>query len=187
MSEHCKPTQGKRKQVEKEVRGQEEVEQVLESAEMESCTTAAWGKKNTPKHTRWAWIHICPSRAKFSRISWADLSRLILSVTYGYHNQMSADKRKHSCSHGNRGFWDMMMPRMDTGWANKQFKVKLNFSMVALHILFSQFLHATNLMDVLLTCFWFYFGTKKTKKTNTNQYGHVVQWKKTFQFIVIVF
>lgn len=61
-------------------------------------------------------------------------------------------REKHSGSHGNRGFWDMTMPRMDAGWANKQFKVELNVSMVAFHILFSQFLHATNLMDVLLTC-----------------------------------
>lgn len=61
-------------------------------------------------------------------------------------------REKHSGSHGSRGFWDMTMSRMNTGWANKQFKVKLNVSMVALHILFSQFLHATNLMDVLLTC-----------------------------------
>lgn len=125
-------------------------------------------KKNTPKHTRWAWIHICPSRAKFSPISWADPSWLILSMTYGYHNQMSADKRKHSCSHGNRGFWDIMMSRMDKGWANKQFKVKLNFSTVALHILFSQFLHATNLIDVLLTCvFGFTLEQIKIKKKKT--------------------
>lgn len=117
-------------------------------------------KRNTTKSCSVATQLSFQSRVPSYQLGWS-----VMIDAQHDHNQMSADKWKHCCSHGNRVFRDMTTPQMDTGWASKVLKVKLNFSVVARHILVLQFLHATKLMAILLTCKWFYFGTNCQKKT----------------------
>lgn len=199
VSAYCKPKRGKGEKTTSRKGGKITMKQRWGRGQAgdwkyvdEELHNSSMRRKKTKTETQLrgvTWQHICLSRAKFSPISWADPSWWILH-TYGYHNQMSADTIKHCCSHGNRGFWDMTRPQMDTGRASNVFKVQLNFSIVALNILFLQFLHATKSMDILLRCKRIFgFTLEQTVKKPTNQSGHVVQWNKKnpFRFIVIFF